>query len=425
MAGLRKNLGFVQGLALYLAAVLGTGILVIPLLAWREGGAASLIAWFLLGVLGLSLGWTFAAAGAEYPDAGGIQTLIKRIFGKASGTISRWLIFFSVPAGGAAAAHIYADHLVAAFQLQVAYVPWIAASSWILVGGANYFGIRVSVNAQLVLSGLLVFLLSVVVVFGLPSIDFRNFVPFAPAGVKGVGKAAVLIFWSFLGWEAIAHLAEEFKNPRRDMIRAAVVAAIIVGFFYIAVSFVLIGVGVMTSGVADRAPLVTLAETMAGSKGRIFSGVLASIICLGTMNVYMTGLSRLGYAMGRDGDLPKWIGKLSEASGTPRRSILCLVFMNTSAITIQAAADIPLRNFFLIPNVAFLLLYIFGCLAIARLLSDRSLVVVAAYFSALVCAIMLPFATEVLFYPALIVICACAYMVGVRKIKRFAFRANR
>src|SRR5262249_34841815 len=108
---LPKNLGFAQGLALYLAAVLGTGILIVPYLAWEAGGAASLLAWALLGVLGLALAWTFASAGSQIPDAGGIQAMIGRVFGPGLESVNKYLVFFSVPAGAAAVAYLFAYHV--------------------------------------------------------------------------------------------------------------------------------------------------------------------------------------------------------------------------------------------------------------------------------------------------------------------------
>jgi amino acid efflux transporter len=380
------------------------------------GGPASLIAWAALGILGLTLAWTFAAAGAEYPDAGGVQAMIERVFGRMSGTLTRWLIFFSVPAGAVAASHIFANHLVAAFSIPVSYTPWLAWGCWFLVTLVNYVGIRVSATAQLVLSGVLILFLTAFIVFGFPSVKIQHFVPFAPFGLRGIGESAVLIFWSFLGWEAVAHLAEEFHDPKKDMFRAAVVAAVIVGVFYFLVAFVLIGVGVLHESGESGAPLVALAETLAGRSGRLFTGIVAAVVCFGTMNAYMAGLSRLGYAMARDGDLPKWLGRLDAKTGTPKRSLLFLFGMNSVALAIQAFFQLPMRLFFLIPNVAFLVLYVLGCLSVARLLRRERWAMIAAYFSATICASMLPFASTVLFYPCLVVICALAYTAARRRV---------
>jgi amino acid efflux transporter len=399
---LQQSLGFSEGLALYLAAVLGTGILVVPLLAWREGGPASLLAWVLLGVLGLALAWTFASVGAQAPNAGGVQNMIARAMGPKLGALTRYLIYFSVPAGGVAASHILAHHICAGFDLPMSYVFPFAAGCWVVVGTANYFGIRVSARAQLILSSALVVLLTLLILFMLPSVRVPNFHPWAPTGFSGIGRSAVMIFWSFLGWEAIAHLAEEFRNPERDMLRAAVVAAIIIGILYFAVSFVLIGSGGIQFAGDRMAPLVAVAKRLFGDPGRIFAGGLAAVIGLGTMNAYMAGLSRLGYSMARDGDLPRFFAKLDGKFRIPRHSILLQLGMNTCALLIQRVFDLPLKNFFLIPNLAFLVLYVLGSISAARLLRGRRLAVLSAYFSAAVCLAMMPFASGALLYPVIV-----------------------
>lgn len=399
---LQKNLGFSHGLALYLAAVLGTGILIVPLLSWREAGAASLIAWIALGFLGIALAWTFASAGARYPNAGGVQSLIGQVFGSSAETLSQYLVFFSVPAGSVPAAYIFAQHVSAAFRLPEGNVPFLAIGSWLLVAIANYFGLRISAKAQLVLSGLLVSLLTFVVLVAFPLVRQNLFVPFAPQGVAGIGNAALLIFWSFMGWEAIAHLAEEFHNPRRDMIRAATVAAVIVGVLYLAITFVLIGSGIFHQDAGKNAPIVDMAERLFGDGGRIFTGVLAAVICLGTMNAYMAGLSRLGYSMARDRNLPAFLSKIHASSGAPRNSVLFLLGLNSLGMAAQLYFNLSLASFFRLQIVAFLLLYVFGCIAVARLLRGERIAVFCAYFSAIVCAIMIPFAHAAILYPAAI-----------------------
>jgi amino acid efflux transporter len=400
MSELQKHLGFYHGLALYLAAVLGTGILVVPLMAWTEGGPASLIAWVVLAVLGLALAWTFASVGAQKPDAGGVQAVVGRVYGRTVEAITRDLIFFTIPAGAVAGGHILGYHLCAAFSLPLSLVPLIAFAAWVLITIANCFGVRVSARAQLVMSSLLIALLLLFIFDGLPTVRPENLRPFAPRGALGVGRAAVVIFWSFLGWEAIAHLAEEFEDPRRDMLRAAVTAALVVGVLYFGVSFVLIGAGA-TGNPAQMAPLVSFAARAAGRGGRVFTGLLAVVICLGTMNAYMAGLSRLGYSMARSGDLPAALARL-ERDGTPRNSVLAQFALNSLALAVQWLFRIPLKMFFLVPNVSFLTLYILGCLAAARLLRGQTLAVAAAYAAAGVCALMLFFTSGAWLVPALV-----------------------
>lgn len=400
MAHLKKKLGFYQGLALYLAAVLGTGILVTPLMAWNESGSASLIAWIILGFLGFTLAWTFASVGSQEPDAGGVQAIVGRVFGSKIEGILRYLIFFSVPAGGVAASHILAHHLCAAFLLPLTYIPLFTFGIWIFITCINYYGIEVSSSIQLVLSSVLVILLLMFVVLATPTVERASFLPFFTHGYAGLGQAGVIIFWSFLGWEAIAHLAEEFENPQKNMMKAAIVASILVGVLYFAVSFVLIGSGITTRS-TGLAPLVILAGDKLGVTGRVTIGIVAAIVCVGTINAYVAGLSRLCYSMARENDLPKFFAKLS-SDGTPRNALLLLFFLNCTALLIQWFFKIDLKYFFLIPNFSFLVLYILGCLAAAKLLRGKKKAVWAAYFSAFVCACIMPFALGVWVVPVTI-----------------------
>lgn len=420
MQRLEKKLGFAHGLALYLAAVLGTGILIVPLLAWQDAGPASMIAWITLGFLGFALAWTFATVGAQMPDAGGIQAMIGRVFGPDAATFTKYLVFFSVPAGAVPGAYIFAYHVCAAFLLPDQAIPYLAIGAWVLVAALNYFGLRISAGAQLVLSALLVLLLTAFVLFAFPLVRSENFVPFAPNGLNGIGTSALIIFWSFLGWEAIAHLSEEFHNPKRDMIRCAVTAACIVGVFYLAITYILIGVGIFNGHAGQNAPLVQLATRMFGVSGRLFTGILAAVICLGTMNAYMAGLSRLAYSMAREGDLPAFLARLDFSTGTPKSSVLFLLILNVFAISIQLLFHLSLHGFFLVQNVAFLLLYVFGCLSAARLLAGNKFGVAAALVSAFICAAMLLFASKALLYPAILAAAAIGSILLKRRRNRSA-----
>lgn len=88
-----------QGTALYVGAVLGTGVIALPALAARAAGPASLIAWLGLVILSVPLAMTFAALGARYPDAGGVSTYVRYAFGPRAAAVVGWCFYFAVPAG--------------------------------------------------------------------------------------------------------------------------------------------------------------------------------------------------------------------------------------------------------------------------------------------------------------------------------------
>ena len=98
------RLTVLQGAALYVGAVLGTGVIALPALAAKVAGPASLLAWVALVLLSAPLAATFAALGGRYPDAGGVATYARQAFGARASAIVGWCFYFAVPAGAPAGA---------------------------------------------------------------------------------------------------------------------------------------------------------------------------------------------------------------------------------------------------------------------------------------------------------------------------------
>ena len=93
--GLKRTVTPAQGVALYVGAVVGAGVLVLPGTAASLAGPASVLAWAFVSVLGVPLALTFAALAGRYPDAGGVATFTGRAFGPASGAVVGWFYFFA------------------------------------------------------------------------------------------------------------------------------------------------------------------------------------------------------------------------------------------------------------------------------------------------------------------------------------------
>src|SRR5262245_20329334 len=223
------RLSALQGVALYVGAVLGTGIIALPALAARAAGPASLLAWLGLVLASIPLAATFAALGARHPDSGGVATYARRAFGHRAGATVGWWFYAAIPAGAPAAALFAGGYLADAFGGGRVTVYATALGLFGAVGVMNYFGIRVSGRLQLGIAGVLVALLLVTAVASLPHAHLSNLRPFAPHGWLAIAPAAALLVWSFAGWEAVTHLAAEFRQPSRDLPRATAAAIVVVG----------------------------------------------------------------------------------------------------------------------------------------------------------------------------------------------------
>ncbi|MQY34496.1 hypothetical protein SRB17_24650 [Streptomyces sp. RB17] len=199
---------------------------------------------------------------------------------------------------------------------------------------ANGFGPTVSGRMQLALAVLLVALL----LTALPHTHPRNLRPFAPHGWTAIGSAAALLVWSFAGWEAVTHLAADFRRPARDLPRATAVAVAVVGVLYLAVAATSVLVLGPAAGTSD-APLAELHAPGIGGTVHVPAAAAAVLLTLGTMNAYFAGAARLGAALGRDGALPARIDRGGSVGEVPRRSLAVVTGPSGLALAAIALGD--------------------------------------------------------------------------------------
>jgi amino acid efflux transporter len=153
----------------------------------------------------------------------------------------------------------------------------------------------------------------------LPGRADEHWEPFAPHGWRAVGTAANILAWLFFGWEAMAQMAGEFRDPRRDLPRAVALAYVTVGVLYVGLAVASITVVTGTS----RVPLADLLEVGLGSAGRDATALLAVLLTMGTMSVYLGGSSKLAAALAQQGGPPAWLGAEARRS-IPRRPLAAL-----------------------------------------------------------------------------------------------------
>ena len=211
--------------ALYVGAVLGPGVLILPGLAAEVAGPASVLAWAALLALSVPLAITFAVLGVRFPEAGGTAAYTRAAFGARAGEVTGWCFLTGVVIGAPAVALIGGFYVAELLHAGREAAVVAAAGMIAAVVAANAFGVRASARLQLGLAGVLAALLLVAVVSALPESRAENWTPFAPNGWSSVGEAASLLMLSFIGWEAVSHLAGELRDPAapapaRDLRRA-------------------------------------------------------------------------------------------------------------------------------------------------------------------------------------------------------------
>jgi len=246
-----------------------------------------------------------------------------------------------------------------------------------------------------------------------PAIEPGNFSPFLPNGWAGVGLAISLFVWAFAGWEAVTHIAGEFRNARRTIPIATAVAVIVVGAAYLALQVVT--VGVLGSGRSDSpVPLIDLVATSVPGLGPAVVAVIAGVVAVGVLNTYIPAFSNLAASLGRDGHLPAFFAKGAEPGAVPRRAIGLWAVLALGYFGLMVATGLNLEPFILIHTSSMVAVYVLGMIAAVRLLERGSVGWWMAVASVILVAGLLVLAGIHLLVPALLAVVAVIVTLAKR-----------
>ena len=168
----------------------------------------------------------------------------------------------------------------------------------------------------------------------------------------------------------IGHLAEEFKNPRRDIPRSLGAAFAVVCAVYLALAFVIVGSGVYRDG-ANTA-MISLIRLRWGDAAASAVALLGFVICYCPLHTYTAGFSRLLYSQAREGFFPKCLGALHPVYKTPHAALIFFTALNFALLFLSWALSWDLKPLMGIPSATFLLVYAIGMFAAARVLPTKT-----------------------------------------------------
>jgi len=413
------RLGLAQGVALYLASVLGTGLLVLPGLAARVAGPASVVAVAAVTLLAIPLAGAFGALAARYPDPGGVASSVRKALGPTAARATGYWFLFGVAAGGPVVATLGARYIATVVGIDTGAVPVLALAFLAVTFAANLFGVHVTGWVQLALTALLLAVVVLVVAVAAPAVEAVRFTPFLPHGWGGVGTAIVMFVWAFAGWEVGTHISGEFARPRRTIPIATAITLVLAGASYLALQVVTVGA---LGGAAGDGDVVLLDLARAGGieAAPALIGVVAGIVAVGVLNVYLAAFAKLGASLASTGDLPRALSRGVENGAVPRRALVLVFGLQLLYFATVVLAGLDLQPFILIHTASMVAIYALGMIAAVRLLPWKS----AGWWFAVIAAVLtlglLVLAGAALVVPAALALAAVAVGVVQRRRRRGA-----
>ena len=349
-SGLKRDLGLAETTAIAVGAMVGSGIFILPGIAYAYAGSAAVLAFLIAAILVLPAALSAAEMATAMPEDGGPYLFVERGMGPLLGTIAgvgTWIMLSLKSALALVGGVPYLVYIEPALGELILYIAVGLALFFTVV---NLVSAEGSGKLQFGIVAVLFLALAWLVVGGIPAIESTATAGAFDPATEGILAATAVVFISYAGVTKVPAVAEEVKNPGRNLPLAMVGALVIVAALYAAVVYVTIGVLDIPAAIeagqlesdGEGAIIALVADEVLGGIG-VIAIVIAAIMALAsTANAGILAASRFPLAMARDGVFPASLEAVSDRFGTPANAVALtgLVLMVLVAVfPIQAVAS--------------------------------------------------------------------------------------
>ncbi len=337
MSDLRRELGFWDALTIGAGTMIGAGIFLLAGVALEMSGPAAIFAYILSGIVCMITASSAAELATGMPTSGGDYFFVSRSLGPVFGAISGIGIWLSLTF--AIAFYLYGmGEYLSQFLPLTAF--WGAFIGGILLTILNIVGAKESGRTQVVIVLTLFVILGGFSFLGVFNIDTENFSPFFPFGTEPIFGTTALVFVSFLGFVKIAAVAEEIKDPSKNLPRALIGSVALVTVLYVVILLVIGGMFTQDTIGAVRDPLTAAARRMLGNPGVVLIVLAGLLATISSANASILASSRINLAMARDRMVPNWLSKIHEKLLTPYRAIILTGVLALTFLLLDSLEDL-------------------------------------------------------------------------------------
>ncbi|MFI9557203.1 amino acid permease [Nonomuraea endophytica] len=372
---LTRVLGLWQLTAIGVGGIIGAGIFALAgAVANQTAGPAVLISFLIAGVASAAAAFSYAEFAGMIPKAGSAYTYGYAVLGELAGWFIGWdllLEYTAIVAVVAIGISGYFGFLVGNLGLDLPewmlgapgtgpgrVVDLFAVVLCLLIAFLLNLGIKAAARFETFVVGLKVAVVLMVIVVGFFFVNPANYTPFFPFGVTGAITGAATVFFAVFGYDAMSTAAEESKDAKRHMPKAIIYSLAISMVLYVLATLVLTGM----QNYKDIDPESGFSSAFAAVGLSKLAGVIAVGAIIGILTVmftFMLGVTRVWFAMSRDGLLPRWFAKVHPVRRVPSR-----ITWIVGVVSALIAGFLPIREAAELTNIGILLAFVVVCVAV-------------------------------------------------------------
>lgn len=381
-----KKIGTTLLTGLITGSMLGSGIILLPPIAYEKLGDYAIVSWVIIMIFGGFFAKIFMDLSINFPEAGGVNNAVEKAFGEHFKRLTSYFLILAVFCGPSAVMLTAGEHLSNLYRFN--HSNEIYALIMILLCAIILLKNLTSISKiTLILSFFIAIILTTgsigVFISGVKNISIEAY-----PQTREFGRTILILFWAVVGWEVIGNYSTEVKNPKKTIKRAVIYSFFIVNvvYFLVALSFQFLDIEKYGLSSMNNISVILLPTF-----GRLAIPLMTSTtvaLCVSTYILFVGSVARLMGTLGSDGGLPKVFSKVSK-NNSPFVSILFLTVVNSISLILSILGISNIEKIVAYANVFFIMNALFGILASMKLYKTKANLVMTCTLSIMLISLLI------------------------------------
>ncbi|MBD3155033.1 MAG: amino acid permease [Candidatus Aenigmarchaeota archaeon] len=359
MTGLKRTLTLSDAVFSGMGIILGAGIYALIGSATGLTGNSVWLSFLLAAVLASLTGLSYAELSTMFSKSAAEYSYVKNAFGSnLLGFLVGWLELIADIIAISTVALAFGGYFSSLVGISSIIV---AIGLIIVVSSVNFLGVKKSSRINVIFTILEVLGLLVVIIIGLKYLGNVNYFELSN-GVSGLFQAVSIVFFAYLGFEEIANIGEEVKNPKKNLPRAIIISVILSTLIYVLVGLSVVSIVPWNTLAESVAPLSYVTSQVLGDTGLIMMSFIALFATSNTVLVFLMVGSRMIYGMSQGKSLPRFFSRVHSRTKTPHIAIFTTMVFSIlfvlvgNLLTVASLVDFIVFVIFVFVNLSLIIL---------------------------------------------------------------------